>query len=590
VVVRSPTPSFEAFHRESRCDRFPPLRKFFPRLVGPVLFIFGAVIARPDVPVKVESVVASRGIVVAGHPEAAAAGLAILKAGGSAVDAAVATSLALGVAEPYGSGLGGKLVLLHYSAKTGKITVIDAVDAVGSLDVAAYMKRPDDDHSYGYGAVCVPGLTAGLWMAHQKWGVKKWAEDVQPAIVLAREGALVLPKTTDFFEEQEKKLRRGDPEIVRLYLPGGKLPAPGTRLANPDLARMLEVLASQGRDGFYRGEIAEKIVAAAKQGGGVLTLEDFAKYEAHAEAPVAIDFRGCRVASATAARGAPLLLTLLKTLESDDFAGGPLRSVENLDHIGRAWRVVFPLVLRNVVDAPDARAGFERLVSPASIDSIRAQIRAATPASVKKAAEFSAAAPALELAATTHFIVVDANGDIVCATQSLSVHFGAGVVPPGTGIVLNNSMGTFVYADPASVNFVGAGRRPRTAIAPTLVLRDNQPVLALGIPGAMRIPTALLQVLLDRLVLNRPLADAIGDTRFHFDSPWRKGETEAFEAEQSFPDADAAAMRARGWRVVLLEAAGRGRAFGGVNAVEFNPNHTLTGYPDPRRTNAAAGW
>jgi gamma-glutamyltranspeptidase/glutathione hydrolase len=245
-------------------------------------------------------------------------------------------------------------------------------------------------------------------------------------------------------------------------------------------------------------------------------------------------------------------------------------------------------VEREVVDAEDVTAGFQHVIVPPSIQVIRAKSR--EPAPVKKAAQFIAPALEGELAATTHFIVVDARGNIVCATQSLSVHFGAGVVPPGTGIVLNNSMGTFAYNDPTSVNFPAPGRRPRTAIAPTLVLRAGKPAFALGVPGSFRIPTAMLQVLLDRLVLNRPLAEAIGDTRFHFDSPWRKGETEAFEAEQSFPAADADAMRARGWRVVLPEVAGRGRAFGGVNAVEFNADGTLTGFADPRRTNAAAGW
>jgi gamma-glutamyltranspeptidase/glutathione hydrolase len=530
-------------------------------------------------------------MVVAGHPQAAEAGVAVLKSGGNAIDAAIATSLALGVAEPYGSGLGGKLVLLYYEAATGKTTMVDGIDAVGSLDVAAYLKRPEADHSYGYGAVCVPGLAAGLWTAHQKWGVKKWADDVLPALALARAGFLVLPKTTDFFEEQEKKLRRGDAEIARLFLPNGKLPAAGTHLANADLAHTLELLAAQGRDGFYRGEVAEKIVAASTQGGGALTREALGEYEAHLIEPLSMDFRGYHLVCATPARGAPLFLAIMKVLEEEDFAGGPLRTADNLDKIGRVWRAVFPRVQHEVVDASDVSSSFERLIAPDSIRRLRAEIRTNVPVLKAAAAELRSSDDSeYALAATTHFIVVDAHGNIVCATQSLSVHFGAGVVPPGTGIVLNNSMGTFAFDESTSINFVAPGRRPRTAISPTLVFRGGTPVFALGVPGAVRIPTAMLQVLLDRLTLNRPLAEAIGDTRFHFDSPWRKGETEAFEAERSLPASEAEALRSRGWKVVLSEAAGRGRSFGGVNAVEFNPDGTLTGLADPRRTNAAIGW
>jgi gamma-glutamyltranspeptidase/glutathione hydrolase len=205
--------------------------------------------------------------------------VAILKAGGNAIDAAVATSLAVGVAEPYGSGLGGKLMLLYSEAKSGKTYAVDGMDAAGSVNVADYLKRPEEDRAYGYGSVCVPGLAAALWMAHQKWGVKKWADTVQPAITLARDGFRVLPQTREFFAEQEKKLRRGDAEIARLYLPDGRLPEPGTMLANADLARTLAMLSQHGRDGFYRGPVAEAIVAAVKQGGGVLTLEDLSNCE-----------------------------------------------------------------------------------------------------------------------------------------------------------------------------------------------------------------------------------------------------------------------------------------------------------------------
>lgn len=567
--------------------------KRLPHVLLPLLWLCLHVLAAAT-PVLVEPVKASHGIVVAGHPQAAEAGLSILKAGGNAIDAAVATSLALGVAEPYGSGLGGKLMLLYYEAKTGRTYAVDGMDAAGSLDIEAYRRRPDEDRSYGYGAVCVPGLPAGLWAAHQKWGVKKWSDNVQPAVALARTGFQVLPKTVDFMEEQEKKLRRGDAEIARLYLPYGHLPAIGSLLPNPDLARTLELYARQGRDGFYRGPVAEAIVKASERGGGVLTLADFARYVARIAEPVVVDFRGYRlVAAPPPASGPASFLTIMKVLEEENFGGGPLRTAANLDRIGRTWRVVQPLVQRAIGDAPEARVAFERLVSSESIRELRTKAFAeASTTRLDPAPVFEIDGSYSEslMAATTHFLVADAAGNMVCATQSQSLHFGAGVVAPGTGVVLNDSMSNFGYVNADSANFAVPGRRARSTISPTLVLRDGKPVFAIGIPGAARIPTAMLQGLLDRLVLDRPLAEVIGDTRIHYAAATRSGEVEAFEAEESLPAAVADGLRRRGWRVVLPEVAGRGRHFGGLNAIEVAADGSLIGYADPRRTNVARGW
>ena len=542
-------------------------------------------------PVTIMPVKGQHGMVVAAHPQAAEAGLSVLKAGGNAIDAAVATSLAVGVAEPYGSGLGGKLMLVYYEARSGKTYVVDGMDAAGSLDVAAYKERPIEDRSYGYGSVCVPGLAAGLWTAHQKWGAKPWAETVQPAVALARDGFRILPKSHEFFEESEKKLQRGDAEIARLYLPGGKIPDVGTLLPNEDLARTMQLFAQQGRDGFYRGPVAAAIVKASQQGGGVLTLDDLARYEARVTEPLSMGFRGYRILSAPPpAQGPALFLAIMKALEDETFGGGPLRTPANLDKIGRVLRAVSPLVAQSVGDAPRSRALVEQLLGADSIRDIRAKALSAKPTGVT--AVFPEDNPFHEsvMAATTHFLVADSAGNIVCATQSQSLHFGAGVVPPGTGIVMNDSMSNFAYTNPEGVNYVAPGKRARSTISPSIVLRDGKPVFALGIPGAARIPTAMLQALLDRLTLNRPLAEAIGDTRMHYVTPLNTSDSFSIEAERSFPAADAAALVKLGWKVVLPEEAGRGRHFGGINAIEFNADGTLTGYADPRRTNAAVGF
>jgi len=516
----------------------------------------------------------------------------VLQAGGNAVDAAVAVSLALGVAEPYGSGLGGKLMLLYYEAATGRTYALDAMDAAGgSLDVAAYTSRPEDDRYNGYSAAAAPGLAAGLWLAHQKWGVRPWAENVAPAVQLARDGFEILPKTRIFFAEKEAVLRRGDAEIARLYLPDNALPVVGTRLANADLARTLERLAAQGRDGFYKGSVATAMVAAAEQGGGgTFNLADLATYEARLTEPIGIDFQGYHLLSSPPpTNGPPLFLTILKVLEADAWQG-PLRSAANLDRLGRVWREVQPRVQAAIADVPEAVFNFEKLVAPDSIAELRQLTAVPATAEPKVAVWDDSGWSESAAAATTHFAVADAQGNVVCATQSLSLHFGAGVVVPGTGIILNNSMSNFAYGRTPGVNQVAAGKRPRSTISPTLVFRDGRPLLAIGIPGAARIPTAMLQALLDRLVFNRPLAEAIGDTRFHFNRNWRRDNAESFESESSLPEAEVAALRARGWQVELPEPAGTGKNFGGINAIELNADGSYTGYADPRRTNAAAGY
>ena len=556
-----------------------------------LVFTFLGVIAWANVPVSVGVVKAAQGMVVAGHPQAAQAGVDILQAGGNAIDAAVAVSLALGVAEPYSSGLGGKLLLLYYEAASGRTYALDAMDAASSLNVTAYLRRPEEDHSYGYGSVCVPGLAAGLWTAHQKWGRQPWADNIAPALKLARAGFEVLPKTRIFFAEQEKKLRRGDAEIARLYLPDGQLPVVGSRLANADLAHTLELLAQHGRDGFYRGSVATAMVAASVQGGGALTLDDLAHYEARLVEPIGLDFRGYHLlASPPPTNGAPLFLTIMKALEDETFGGGPLRSAGNLDRIGRVWREVQPLVQRGIGDAPEAYFNYEKMIAPDSIAAIRRRARASTVTVPAVAWQDDSGASESAMAATTHFLVADAAGNIVCATQSQSLHFGAGVVPPGTGVVLNDSMSNFAYTDPRSINYVAPGKRPRSTIAPTIVFHSGRPIFAIGIPGAARIPTALLQALLDRLAFDRPLSEAIGDTRIHFELNWRKDNQESLQAEASLPVADIAALSRLGWKVELAEPAGAGQIFGGINAIEVNAAGGYTGYADPRRTNAARGY
>jgi len=541
-----------------------------------------AVIVRGEVPVLVKPVAAGRTMVVAGHPEAAAAGDGILRAGGNAIDAAVAVSLTLGVAEPYGSGLGGKLMLLYFDGRTGETHAVDAMDqASRSLVPDKYRRRPEKSRFDGWSSVCTPGLAAGLFTAHSRWGKLPWAQTVAPAIALADAGFTVLPKSRLLFEERLDKLRGGDGTLARLFLPNGDLPQIGSRLPNHDLARTMEHLARDGADGFYRGTVAAALVEASRKGGGLLTHEDLESYAARVTKPIAIDFRGYHLLGGPPpTTGASLFMIILKGLEAEKLTP-PLRTAANIDLVGRFWREAHAMVQREIGDTVESQAAFDRMVSPGEIAALRERVlgRKRKVASVSEVDSL--------LACTTHFVVADADGNIVCATQSQSLHFGAGVA--AAGVVMNDSMSNFAYNDAHSPNALAPGRRPRSTIAPTIVLSGGKPVLALGIPGSSRIPTAILQVLIDNLVFHRSIEDAIGDTRIHWYSPFDKSKRDAVEAEKSLDPVVVRGLQAEGWQVNLPEEPGTGRQFGGINAIAIKPDGTRVGYADPRRTNAAVG-
>ncbi len=539
---------------------------------------------RPEAapPARVEIARARQGMVVAGHPEAAEIGVRVLEAGGNAMDAAVAVSLALGVAEPYGSGLGGKLMMLYREAASGRVFAVDAMDeASGALDAERFAAASYQARSEGWAAVAIPGLLAGMHEGHRRWGAQPWAEVVQPAVELARSGALVLPQTRAFFERRIERIRVSD-EAVRIFLPGGELPEAGSRLANPDLARTLETIARDGPAGFYRGRVAEAVAGASRAAGGSLTLSDLAGYQARVKEPLRVDFAGVEVFSAPppANGGATLLAALVRLADARWNGGSPL-DPEHLDRIGSVLKRTYPQIQARIADVPSARDDFYRLIG------------APTPPAASRFRPDASRHPeglppaGTEGESTTHFVVVDAAGNVASVTQSLSHHFGAGVVAPGTGVVLNNSLKNFAVRDRGSVNFVAPAKRPRSTIAPTLVVREGEPVLALGIPGGQRIPTATLQVLLDVLVFKTDLAGAVRRPRAHLRRPLRESEpSNLFELESGDPRL-VTALEERGWATRVSED---NETFGGFCAIEILPDRTLVGVADLRRTNAARGY
>jgi gamma-glutamyltranspeptidase/glutathione hydrolase len=537
---------------------------------------------------------AKRFVVTSGHPAATAAGMAVLRSGGNVIDAAVATSLCLGVAEPYASGIGGKGMLLYREAKSGRVFAIEAMCAASqSLDAKPFAARPQRERLAGYHSVAVPGLVAALEAAHKRWGSKSWRDLVTPAAELATNGVEVSDKMYQMMRPKRNLLRR-DAEAARIYLVNNETPAVGSVMKNADLGQSLMLVAGGGAKAFYEGGIAERIVAAAQKAGAPLTMDDFREYKPRWSDPLAVKYDEYRVySSPPPLTGGTTVLAMLRTLDGvaalDTTTG---RDPKYIDLIGRALLSIYPRVSEQIADVPTAAADAEKLLAEKSIRKIQAEAAAADPAKAEveslETSMRNKSGDDFAEASTTHFIVADREGNIACLTQSLSYHFGACVVAPGTGIMLNDSMSNFSTEDPAGCNYVAPGKRERSTIAPIIATKNDKPVLALGIPGAQRIPTTTIQLLIDILHFGMPLDKAFDRPRFHIRRPLDASESgNVVDLEDDAPaefDSQIAALR---WHPERHKR--DGGYFGGGSAVLYRGDGGLQGVADLRRTNSAAG-
>jgi gamma-glutamyltranspeptidase/glutathione hydrolase len=523
------------------------------------------------------------GVVVAGSAEAAEAGLAILRRGGTAADAAVAVSLCLGVTEPFGSGVGGKLAALYYDAGTKETVFVDGMGvAPAGLPAREFAERSKEARDRGYGSACVPGNVAALELLHGVWGKLPWKECVEPAVALARDGYKLPAKQARVFRDGRKTLE-GDEEAMALFYPDGTAPAGGQVLANPDLAKVLQSLADEGPGVFYRGWIADKIAAAAQAGGGWITKEDLENYRAVTARPLTESYRDCEIFTVPPPlSGGAIMLLAAKTLENEDYGAAGSMDAGRLGAMASVFRQVYPVITRTAGDDEQSRGRVEEAFAVESLRGLReASERGAAPSPVEGAAIG-------EGGETSHFVVVDREGNIACITQSLSHHFGAGVVVPGTGILLNNDMSNFAYRTPGSVNYVAPGKKPRSTVAPTLVFREGRPVLALGAPGGQRIPSAVFQVLTSVLDFGRPLPEAVDEPRVHLQRPLTSREPDnAIDVEEGLPEDVSAALAADGWSVNRRDRTTY--YFAAVNGVQWLPDGTRVAVGDERRSNHAVG-
>ncbi|MBC1261470.1 gamma-glutamyltransferase [Synechococcus sp. BSF8S] len=547
------------------------------------------------------------GMVASQEAEASRVGRDVLRAGGNAVDAAVAASFALAVTHPQAGNLGGGGFLVLWQPERlsrgrplaprelrvgqGRAVTINfrerAPLAAGPdllLDASGRVDRRKATRSLL--STGVPGTVAGLLLAHRHYGRLPLARLIAPSIRLADQGVVVSKSLADSLKAAAPRLR-ADPESARLFFrPGGKPYRPGDRLRQPELAGTLRRIAAEGEQGFYAGPVAQRLVALMRRRGGLISADDLRLYRARLQAPLLGDWRGHPViAMPPPSSGGVTLIQLLNILEGFDLAALGLNSAATLHPMVEAMNLAYRDRNRWLGDPRFVAMPLKRLLSQGYADQLRRTIR---PDGHRPAGELDPppAGRTVESTDTTHLSVIDRDGTMVATTTTLNFPYGNGVSVPGAGFLLNNEMDDFTAlpGEPnafglvqGKANAIAPGKQPLSSMAPTLVLSpEGLPLLATGSPGGSRIITTVLQVLLNRLEHGLNLASAVAASRIH-SQHW----PDQLAVEEGLSPDTLRILEAMGhrWRLVP--------AMGAAHSLEALPGGGTLGAVDPRRAEAA---
>ena len=561
-------------------------RRHWLRMV--IASLITATLAIPLSAFRPQPVYARKAMVVTAEHHATEIGVDVLRGGGNAVDAAVAIGLALAVTEPNAGNLGGGGFMLIRLAD-GRTAFIDFREmAPGLAHRDMYLDdrgRPTRDSVTGYRASGVPGTVRGLAMALTKHGTKKWAAMVAPAERLAREG---FPVTWDLAESLKGSSRLAQfPESRRVFLNGGHPFDFGTTLKQPDLAKTLGRIARIGPDEFYEGETARLIAADMAAHGGTITAEDLAGYQPIERSPVSGTYRQHTVLSAPPpSSGGTGVIQILNILEAFDLEKTGAGSAATIHLVAEAMRRFFADRAQFFGDTDFVDIPLEGMLSKAYAEERRSSIRTDRASSSESVGDSDPAG--YESDETTHYAVVDAEGNAVAVTYTLNGGFGSGVTAKGTGVLLNNEMDDFT-AKPGSPNMFGLlqsennaiepDKRPLSAMSPTIVTNDNGTRLVLGAQGGPTIITQVTQVIIDVLDFGMNVQQAVDYPRFHHQ--WMP---DLLYLEPSGASADTRrALEALGHKLNF------GRHLGHIEAIEVRPD-VLTGAADSRSEGVAAGY
>jgi gamma-glutamyltranspeptidase/glutathione hydrolase len=473
------------------------------------------------------AVEAEHGMVVASERRAAEIGADILRQGGNAIDAAVAVGFAEAVTNPCCGNLGGGGFLVAHLAAAHRDVFIDFREtAPAAASKTMYLDAsgaPIPGASLdGWRAVATPGTVLGLDAALSRYGSMSRDKVLAPAIALARDGFVLSRADADIFQAFAGRFK-GDPEAAKIFLrPDGSPLEPGDRLVQSDLAATLQAIADQGPDAFYRGAIARKIEAAMRANGGIVSAADLAAYKIDEAPPLACDYRGFRFVSAPPpSSGGATLCEILNVVEGYDLKGLGFHSAASVHLMVEAMRHAFMDRNTYLGDPAFVANPLDRLLSKDYAARIRAAI---LPDKATPSQEVQPGVAPHEKAETTHYSVVDRDGDAVAVTYTINGAFGAGVIAPGTGFFLNDEMDDFTVKPGAAnqfglvqgeANAIAPGKRPLSSMAPTLVEKDGQVVLALGSPGGSRIITTVLETALNLIDYGMEPQEAVDAPRFH---------------------------------------------------------------------------
>ena len=530
---------------------------------------------------------AKHAMVVAQEPLAADVGVRTLQAGGNAVDAAVAVGFALAVTHPAAGNIGGGGFLLARLAD-GRATFIDFreraprkahrdmyLDQEGRLTTGSYV---------GWRAAGVPGTVQGLEYAHSKYGRKEWADLLAPAIKLAAEGFPVSWALSRSLRASKRLAQF--PESRRIFLNNGEYYEPGETLVQPELARTLERIARHGSAGFYEGETARGLVSEMAAHGGLFTLSDLKDYAAVERKPLTGQYRGYGIVTAPPpSSGGVGILQMLGMLKGSGYDRTGAGSAATIHYVAEVMRRFYADRSEHLADPDFYPVPVSGLLDKAYLRKLR---RSIDPERASSSDRIHPGDPAAyESSETTHFSIVDADGNAVSLTCTLNGGYGSGVTAPGLGFLLNNEMDDF-SAKPGEpnasglvqgeANAIAPGKRPLSSMTPTIVVRDGRLFMVLGAPGGSRIISGVLQVLLNVVDFKMNIQDAVDRPRFHHQ--WKP---DKLYMEEGFSPDTVALLSARGHRIAPASSVAR------VEAILIDDGW-LAGATDGRGHGKAAGY
>ena len=528
----------------------------------------------------------TKAMATASKYEVSQVGAEIMAKGGNAVDAAVAMGFALGVCEPFTSGLGGGGLATIHTAE-GENFFIDfreVAPAAATLDLYVDASGENNGNTKEGGlASGVPGEVAGLLYLLEHHGTMSREEVMEPAIRIANEGFTVSAYCANAISDAYEKTQKF-PEMSKVYLDENGLPwEEGSVITNPDLGKALQLIADQGADAFYKGEIGEAMVATLAKYDGVMTMDDLAGYEVHELEPVTGDYRGYTVISSPPpSSGGTHLIEILNILENFDMASMEVNSAEYVHLFAETFKLAFADRAKYMADTNFVTVPLGGLTSQAYADK-RAQ-------DIDLNVAMEQAAPddpsPYEHTDTTHFSVADVDGNCVAITKTINYYFGSGVMVDGYGFMMNNQMDDF-STDPESVNKIEPGKKPLSSMSPTVVLKpDGSPFLVLGTPGGSRIFSGVAEVISRVIDSKMDLHTAISVPKI-----WNCSNKNNLQYEKPLKGYEQYALTDE--TIAKLTEMGHGElktaASGAFQCIMFMDDGTLYGTADPRQDGKAVG-